>query len=177
MPKMNEMNTFARIKEQLSASEVLTHILGPSRHHTWRCPFHEDKTPSLSARGPAIRCFGCGWAGDLFRFIEDHHNVSRADALRIAADLAGVTLPQCTRQREKADQPRLPSLQQRLSQVYQESRKLLEGILAITRRCAADASRRAWSARDSEAVWDVVEIGAVLDRHVEILRMQVTNER
>src|SRR5512136_2096867 len=36
------------------------------------CPFHEDKTPSLSVN-PAqnlFQCFGCGTGGDPIRFVE-----------------------------------------------------------------------------------------------------------
>jgi DNA primase len=37
-----------------------------------RCPFHEDKTPSLSInpKENLWQCFGCGAAGDAIRFIE-----------------------------------------------------------------------------------------------------------
>ena len=37
-----------------------------------RCPFHEDKTPSLSInpKENLWQCFGCGAAGDAIRFVE-----------------------------------------------------------------------------------------------------------
>ncbi len=104
------MTTFAEVKSSLPAPQVLGHYLGPSRHHTWHCPFHEDRTPSLSAHGPAIRCFGCQWSGDIFRFVEDHLKVNRGESLRILADMAGVILPERTTRKDGVRRFRLPSL-------------------------------------------------------------------
>ncbi len=58
------------------------------------CPFHQEKTPSLSidpARG-LYHCFGCGKGGDLFRWVQDTQNVDFTEALELLARRAGVTL-------------------------------------------------------------------------------------
>ena len=165
----------AEIKERLPAREVLTHFLGPFRG-AFRCPFHEDRTPSLSAHGPTIRCFGCQWRGDIFRFIEDHQGVSRGEALRIAADMAGIILPEHNRSKQIRKSPQLPSVQESMVWVQRETRKVLGEMLTTTRKCAADASRNAWGLRDTERVWDMVELGAALDRHTAIMEMQLSHE-
>ncbi len=58
------------------------------------CPFHQEKTPSLSvdpARG-LYHCFGCGKGGDLFRWVQDTQNMDFTEALELLARRAGITL-------------------------------------------------------------------------------------
>jgi DNA primase len=58
------------------------------------CPFHEEKTPSMSidrARG-LYHCFGCGEGGDVFTFVERTQGVNFSEALEILAKKAGITL-------------------------------------------------------------------------------------
>jgi DNA primase len=58
------------------------------------CPFHEEKTPSMSidpARG-LYHCFGCGKGGDVFSFIQETQGVDFGDALELLARRAGITL-------------------------------------------------------------------------------------
>ena len=164
------MTTFAEVKSSLPAETVLSHYLGPARHHTWCCPFHEDKTPSLSARGPAIRCFGCQWAGDIFRFLEDYHGIGRGESLRLAADLAGIVLPDRTRQDRDGRRLRLPSLARSYAGVLREIAVIERDISYQAQKAAGLAWRRAWDVRGSEHVWDAVEIGVALDREIELLR-------
>ena len=162
------MTTFTEIKERLPARTVLTEYLGGSRG-AWRCPFHEDRTPSLSAHGPAIRCFGCQWAGDIFRFVEDHLTVDRGESLRILADMAGVILPERTSRNRSSGRRRLPSLAQSHAHVLRETAAIEKEIFYEAQKAAAMAWRRAWDARGSEAVWDAVALAAGLDREVELL--------
>ena len=58
------------------------------------CPFHDEKSPSLSV-SPAkglFHCFGCGAGGDVIRFIERAEQVSFPEAVRRLARRAGVAL-------------------------------------------------------------------------------------
>ena len=57
-----------------------------------RCPFHDEKSASfhvLPDRG-LFKCFGCGKAGDVFRFVEEIEGVGFGDALRRLGEKAGV---------------------------------------------------------------------------------------
>lgn len=56
------------------------------------CPFHADKTPSLSVNPSKnlFQCFGCGAAGDAIRFVELFEQVDFAQAV---ARLGGQRLP------------------------------------------------------------------------------------
>jgi DNA primase len=58
------------------------------------CPFHDEKSPSLSvspARG-VFHCFGCGAGGDVIRFVEKIEHLSFTDAIERLASRAGVQL-------------------------------------------------------------------------------------
>lgn len=60
------------------------------------CPFHNEKSPSFSvSRGKQMYyCFGCGAGGNVFTFIMEYENYSFAEALKLLADRAGITLPE-----------------------------------------------------------------------------------
>ena len=68
------------------------------------CPFHQEKTPSLSIDGARglYHCFGCGKSGDVFRWVQETQSVDFRDAVELLARRAGVTLtedPAAGRQR------------------------------------------------------------------------------
>jgi len=58
------------------------------------CPFHEEKTPSftVNAEKQVFHCFGCGVGGNVFTFISKVENVPFPEAVRIAAERAGVAV-------------------------------------------------------------------------------------
>lgn len=60
------------------------------------CPFHTEKTPSfmVSPSKQIFHCFGCGRGGNVFTFIMEYEKVSFIEAVRRAADFAGISLPQ-----------------------------------------------------------------------------------
>ena len=70
------------------------------------CPFHTEKTPSLSidpARG-LYHCFGCGVGGDVFTFVQETQGLPFVEAMEMLADRAGIVVrrdPQASRRRER----------------------------------------------------------------------------
>ena len=48
-----------------------------------RCPFHEDKNPSLAVYSDGYKCFGCGASGDVIDFIMQIRNCDFREALEI----------------------------------------------------------------------------------------------
>ena len=70
------------------------------------CPFHSEKTPSLSidaARG-LYHCFGCGESGDVFRWVERTQGLGFNDALELLARRAGIDLvpdPEAAKRRDR----------------------------------------------------------------------------
>lgn len=58
------------------------------------CPFHQEKTASMSvdpARG-LYNCFGCGKSGDIFTFVQETQGLQFPEALEFLADRAGIQL-------------------------------------------------------------------------------------
>ena len=60
------------------------------------CPFHNEKTPSFSVhQGKQLfKCFGCGVAGDVFRFVRVIEGCSYPESVRTVADKCGIPVPQ-----------------------------------------------------------------------------------
>ncbi len=68
------------------------------------CPFHSEKTPSLSIDGARglYHCFGCGKSGDVYRWVQETQGLDFSGALEFLARRAGVTLtvdPQAAKRR------------------------------------------------------------------------------
>jgi DNA primase len=58
------------------------------------CPFHQEKTASMSidvARG-LYHCFGCGAGGDIFKFVQETQALDFSEAVEHLAARAGITL-------------------------------------------------------------------------------------
>ncbi|MHB2155779.1 DNA primase [Calditrichota bacterium GD2] len=60
------------------------------------CPFHTEKTPSfvVSPAKQIFHCFGCGKGGNIYTFIMEYEKLSFFEALRRAAEFAGIPLPE-----------------------------------------------------------------------------------
>ena len=89
----------SEIKQQLNISQVLTHYnLTPDRNQMLRCPFHEDKIPSLQIY-PKTNTFCCfssnceAGNGDVIDFIQLIEKCTKHEALTKAKELLGVTVP------------------------------------------------------------------------------------
>ena len=64
--------------------------------HFGLCPFHNEKSPSFSVtqNKQMFYCFGCGAGGNVFTFVMEYENYSFAEAIKMLADRASVTLPE-----------------------------------------------------------------------------------
>jgi len=61
-----------------------------------KCPFHNDKTPSLSVNSSnkhLWKCFGCGAGGDIFRFVELFDKVNFKEAVNILSNPLDIQKP------------------------------------------------------------------------------------
>ncbi len=70
------------------------------------CPFHNEKTPSFNV-SPAkgiYKCFGCGKAGNVVTFIQDHEKLTYPEAMRWLADYYKITIEETERTPEQQHQ-------------------------------------------------------------------------
>lgn len=73
------------------------------------CPFHTEKTPSVSidpGRG-LYHCFGCGVGGDVFTFVQETQGMDFGETVEMLADRAGIVVrrdPGAARRRERRGQ-------------------------------------------------------------------------
>ena len=58
------------------------------------CPFHQDHSPSMSvSRSRQIyKCFSCGAAGNVFKFVSDFENISYIEAVAKIGNKVGINL-------------------------------------------------------------------------------------
>ena len=87
----------------------ITAVKRQGRAHVAVCPFHQEKSPSLSldpGRG-LYHCFGCGKGGDVFTFVQETQGLDFNEALELLARQAGIHLevdPGAAQQRGERDQ-------------------------------------------------------------------------
>lgn len=95
-------NEIEEIKSRLDLVELVGQYVSLKKagtNYKGVCPFHNERTPSLmvSPEKQIWKCFGCGKGGDHFSFIMEAEHLEFADALRLLAQKAGVTLQPKTR--------------------------------------------------------------------------------
>ncbi len=89
------------------ASEI-TKVRKSGRSTMAVCPFHSEKTPSLSIDGARglFHCFGCGKSGDVYRWVQETQAVDFTGAVEFLARRAGVTLkvdPEAAKRRDRRE--------------------------------------------------------------------------
>ena len=106
-------------------------------NYTGLCPFHKEKTGSFSVQAERqfFHCFGCQVSGDVFAFIQKIENVDFPEAVRIAAEKAGIQLPEqefdSAEDRERsARRKALFEIHERAAKWFSEQLALPEGALA-----------------------------------------------
>ena len=87
--------------ERLRATVVLSDVVQGyvalrrvGRNWVGLCPFHAERTGSFNVRDETgrYRCFGCGAAGDVFKFVQEIEHVDFVTAVESLAAKAGIQL-------------------------------------------------------------------------------------
>jgi DNA primase len=65
---------------------------------TGLCPFHQERSPSFSVNAALniYKCFGCGVAGDVIKFVQEIERLTFWEAAKLLAEQHGIPLPKRT---------------------------------------------------------------------------------
>lgn len=125
------MTNVEEIKSRLNIIEIMQERLKLRRtggaNYMASCPFHADKTPSLSisADKGVWHCFSCSRGGDIFTFLMEADGLEFRDALEVLARRAGVEV--------KKENPAEKSRRGRLLEIHRQAAKYFQAALAKTK--------------------------------------------
>ena len=72
--------TSEEIKERVSVRDVLQEHGVKIRRNMCSCPFHSDHNPSMAIYDKTVKCFSCGFSGDIFSLTQKLDNCSFKEA-------------------------------------------------------------------------------------------------
>src|SRR5262249_16434645 len=89
--------TIDRVLDSTSIVELIGSFVALKRigqNFQGLCPFHDDKTPSLSVspEKKVFRCFGCGASGNAITFLRRHKNLPFPETVRFLAGKARIPM-------------------------------------------------------------------------------------
>lgn len=91
----------AKIREQADIVEIISDYIPltqKGKNFFGVCPFHQDHSPSMSVsrEKQMFKCFSCGAAGNVFKFVSDYENISFAEAIQKVASKVGISIQVAT---------------------------------------------------------------------------------
>ena len=139
-----------RLRATVSISDVVQQYVAlrrVGRNWVGLCPFHAERSGSFNVREETgrYRCFGCGAAGDVFKFVQEIEHVDFVAAVEQLATKAGIQLHYTTGGESKDRQRRKQLVEAMGKAVEWYHQRLLTGTDA---RAARDYLRRRGLAGD-----------------------------
>ena len=89
------MNKIKEVKELVNIINVAEFLgLKLNRSHFCKCPFHNERTASLSIseKKQVWKCFGCGKGGDVINLVEELLHINAYQAAKYINDNLGLGL-------------------------------------------------------------------------------------
>lgn len=108
----NDFSAFLTdLKERNDIVSVVSSYVKLTRkgRHCWGlCPFHHEKTPSFSVNQDLqiYKCFGCGAAGDVIKFVQEVEHTDFNGAIQILADRVNMEIPKFGKEDTQAEKKR-----------------------------------------------------------------------
>lgn len=99
------------VKSSLDIVEVVSRFVvlkKSGRNYTGKCPFHNDKNPSMSVHREKnlFKCFSCGAGGDTLAFLMKIENKTYGEVIRDLADEQGISIVYEGQSQEQVEQKR-----------------------------------------------------------------------
>ena len=91
-----------RVRQAVDIVDVISatlEIQPQGRNFVARCPWHNDRSPSMTINQErqSWKCWPCDIGGDVFSFVMRRDGVDFPGALRVLADVAGISIEQYSR--------------------------------------------------------------------------------
>ena len=145
---------WSEVKNRIDLGLIATALLGPSPGRRgargrlwWRCPFHDDKNPSLNVdpHKGCWKCYGCAKHGDAADLVMEYQGVPFLEAVRWLADQSNVIVG------PRPGQSRAPKPSTR--ELSRPERKPPSGLpLADALALVKDSERRLWTREGATAL-------------------------
>ena len=123
------------IIEQVRQQSDIVDVIGEhvklrknNRNFIGLCPFHTEKTPSfnVNAERGIFKCFGCGKAGNVITFVEQHLHMGFVDAIRHLAQRSGIEIPEERREDPTGEFARQDNAMRALREATEFYQQILE---------------------------------------------------
>ena len=90
-------STFQKIKKEADIVKIISEYIKlekKSSNYVGLCPFHPDQNPSLnvSPSKKIYKCFSCGAAGDVFKFVKEYERIPFNRAVQIVGEKCGISV-------------------------------------------------------------------------------------
>ncbi|MCX7956492.1 MAG: DNA primase [Endomicrobia bacterium] len=75
-------------------SKYIPNLKKSGKNYFALCPFHSERTPSFSIAPDKnlVHCFGCGYTGDIIKFVQDMENIGYYEAIEKIASFSNFKL-------------------------------------------------------------------------------------
>lgn len=154
-----ELNVFEAVKQSVTARQAAERYgIRVNRNGMARCPFHDDKNPSMKADS-RFHCFGCQADGDVIDFVSRLQGVGAKEAALMLAQDFSISFDEESHARRRI-RPRLKKLSEE-----QKCVKALSDYLHLLHRW-----RERYAPRQPDEEWHPLFVEALRsESHVEHL--------
>lgn len=181
------VNYFQEARQRVSAkTAAASYGMEINRQGKARCPFHNERTPSMSFKGGRYHCFGCGASGDAVDLTAHLFSLEPKEALSKLNRDFGLCLPldreptpeerRADRRRRELDQAHREfeewrkALISRLSRVYLLAHEALKTAAALDDLTSEQVLAVRWQSY-VEYLMDILECGSI-NQQMEIFRQR-----
>jgi DNA primase len=166
--KQEEINN---IRSSVDIVEVISGYLPLTqrgKNYFGVCPFHDDHSPSMSVskEKQIYTCFSCGATGNVFNFIMDYEHTSFLDAVKIAANKAGIDI--------KIDTKTKDNKQSKLYEIYEISNKFFQNNLHSAK--GEDAKKYLLNRGINDSIIDEFKIGLSTKEYQGLTNLLIQKE-
>lgn len=159
----------SKIKDELTAKQVVERYIGGSVRGQYVCCFHSDKHPSLTVKGKRWTCWSCGATGDVFDFVGRLYGIDLNASIKLLANdfgFADIIIDDATKQAE-IERKQAEKLKR------EQERARHKRVLELSEEVSHKRQVLYWLSRVRWKKWSEVIVIAQLQNEIEIIDMEL----